>query len=301
LLKDFTFAATSDGSKIAVTEMITDSNLQSLCRIVVVDGRTKEVTRSPLSFPSRSVLTGAGHWLLAPKLFWLDDNTLLVAAADRSSQLGGIVDTQKLYRYQTSTQSIEELCNLPKFTGQVFDPRFSLGDDEAGKHSKVEVRRSAVAALRHSVNKAVDEFMQQAVEDSDALVASMAGRYVAARQNLPLQRWLFDASLKMTPAGLVAARSIVRELEQLSQQEHGKVPSGKFEEVIADPAKVAEYSATLKAWIVYCITHPRSVEAFFDKVREQNSLWQGFVIDRYASGENEPIRLNPRITHTIQD
>jgi hypothetical protein len=66
---DFTFAATADGSKVAVTEVIPDENLQHHCRIVVVDSRTADVTRSPPNFASRSVLTGASHWLLAPKCF----------------------------------------------------------------------------------------------------------------------------------------------------------------------------------------------------------------------------------------
>jgi hypothetical protein len=172
---------------------------------------------------------------------------------------------------------------------------------EAGKHRNVEVRRNAVATLRHSVNEAVDSFMQQAAEDNDAVVAQNAARYVAARQHLTLYRWLVEASLKMTPASLVAARSIVNELERLSQEEHGKIPSGKFAEVIVDTEKVDQYSATLKAWIVFCLTHPPSVETFFEKEREAVTFWHGFGIDRYASGTNAPIILNPRVTYEIRD
>ncbi len=165
---------------------------------------------------------------------------------------------------------------------------------EAGKHRNVEVRRKAIATLCHSVNEVVDTFMQQAVEDSEAEVAQIAARYVAARQQLPLQSWLTEARFTITPVGLVAARSIIRELEQLSQEKHGKVPDGTFEEVIADSSKVLEYSATLKAWMLYCATHPRIVGIFFDKDRSARTTWQGWGIDRYASGSNEPIKLNPR-------
>ncbi len=165
---------------------------------------------------------------------------------------------------------------------------------EAGKHRNVEVRRKAVATLCHSVNEVVDTFMQQAVEDSNEEVAQSAARYVAARQQLPLQSWLTEARFTITPAGLVTARSIILELEQLSQEKHGRVPDGTFEEVIADSSKVAEYSATLKAWILYCATHTRIVVDFFDKDRIARTTWQGWGIDRYASGSNEPIKLKPR-------
>jgi hypothetical protein len=72
------------------------------------------------------------------------------------------------------------------------------------------------------------------------------------------------------------------------------LPDGTFEEVIADTSKLAEYSATLKAWILYCATHPRTVGTFFDKDRSANTVWHGWGIDRYASGSNVPIKLNPR-------
>ncbi|MFN7290177.1 MAG: HEAT repeat domain-containing protein [Pirellula sp.] len=165
---------------------------------------------------------------------------------------------------------------------------------EAGKHRNVEVRRKAIATLCHCVNEAVDAFMQQASEDSDVEVASKAARYVAARQQLPLQTWLTEAKFTMTPAGLVAARSIVGELEQLSQEQQGGMPYGTFKEVVSDASKVAEYSATLKAWILYCATHPRTVDEFFEKDRSTITWWYGRGIDRYASGDNVPIKLNPR-------
>lgn len=165
---------------------------------------------------------------------------------------------------------------------------------EAGKHRNFEVRRKAIATLCHCVNETVDAFMQQAAEDNDAEVASKAARYVAARQQLPLQTWLTEAKFTMTPAGLVAARSIVGELEQLSQEKHGGMPDGTFEEVVSDASKVAEYSATLKAWILYCATHPRTVGEFFDKDRSTITWWYGRGIERYASGANAPIKLNPR-------
>lgn len=180
-------------------------------------------------------------------------------------------------------------------------PETTLMLIEAGKHRNVEVRRKAVAALCHSVNEAVDTFMQEAAEDSDVYVAQRAARYVAARQHLPVHRWLFKASMRITPAGLVAARSIIRELEQLSGEEHGKIPDGRFEEFIEDPEKVAQYSTILKAWISYCLTHPRAVETFFDKDLDENTFWQGFAINLYASGTNAPINLNPRVTYTIRD
>ncbi|MBC7965261.1 MAG: HEAT repeat domain-containing protein [Fuerstia sp.] len=172
---------------------------------------------------------------------------------------------------------------------------------EAGQHRNVEVRRKAVTTLCHSVNDAVDQFMQRAAEDSDATVAQTAARYVAARQQLTLHLWLHGASRKMTPAGLVAARSIVHELEQSWQEEHGEIPDGTFAEATADPAKVAEYSATLRAWVSWCLVHQRSVETFFDKDREPDTFWQGVGINRYASGSDEPIVLKPRVTHVIQD
>lgn len=172
---------------------------------------------------------------------------------------------------------------------------------EAGQHRNVEVRRSAVKALRHSVNEAVDQFMQHATEDSDNQVASLAARYVAARQQLPLHRWLYQASRKMTPASLLAARSIVWQLEQNWHKQHGKIPDGTFAEVVEDQAKVAEYSATLKAWGLWCFTNQRSVETFFDKERDENTFWYGTVINRYASGSNTPIVLKPRVTHSIEE
>lgn len=165
---------------------------------------------------------------------------------------------------------------------------------EAGKHRNFEVRRKAVATLCHCVNEAVDAFMQKAAEDNDAEVALKAARYVAARQQLPLQTWLTEARFTMTPAGLVAARSIVGELEQLSQEKHGRLPDGTFDEVIADLSKMAEYSATLKAWTLYCATHPRTIGEFFEKDRSTITWCFGRGIDRYASGVNAPIKLNPR-------
>ena len=98
----------------------------------------------------------------------------------------------------------------------------------------------------------------------------------------------------MTPAGLVAARSIVHELEQLSQEKRGMMPEGTFEQVIADSSKVAQYTSTLKAWLLYCSTNPRTVGPFFDKARNADTWWMGWGIDRYASGANVPIKLNPR-------
>jgi hypothetical protein len=171
---------------------------------------------------------------------------------------------------------------------------------EAGKHRNVEVRRKAVATLCNSVNEVVDTFMQQAAEDSNVEVAQSAARYVAARQQLSLQSWFTEARFTITPAGLVAARSIILELEQLSQEKHGTVPDGTFEEVIADSSKVAEYAATLKAWILYCATHPRIVADFFDKDRSPRTTWLGWEMDRYASGSNEPIKLKPR-SHKFLD
>ncbi|XZE21570.1 HEAT repeat domain-containing protein [Pirellulaceae bacterium SH449] len=165
---------------------------------------------------------------------------------------------------------------------------------EAGKHRSVEVRKRAVATLCHCVNETVDAFMQHAAEDSNPEVASIAARYVAARQQLSLQIWLTEARFTMTPAGLVAARSIIHELEQLSQEKRGMMPEGTFEEVIADTSKVAQYLSTLKAWILYCATNPRTVGPFFDKDRNAATWWMGWGIDRYASGANVPIKLNPR-------
>ena len=190
-------------------------------------------------------------------------------------------------------QSLWSIYHRGDFTSRPL-PKTILLLIEAGKHRNVEVRREAIVTLCHCVNEAVDAFMQKAAEDNDAEVASKAARYVAARQQLPLQAWLVEARFTMTPAGLVAARSIVGELEQLSREKHGRLPDGTFDEVIADASKMAEYSATLKAWILYCATHPRTVGEFFDKDRSTITWWYGRGIDRYASGDNVPIKLNPR-------
>ncbi len=111
---------------------------------------------------------------------------------------------------------------------------------EAGKHRNFEVRRQAVATLCHCVNEAVDAFMQKAAEDNEAEVASKAARYVAARQQLPLQTWLTEARFTMDylQVWLRPAPSS----ESLSSC-HRRSTVGclmvTFDEVIADPSKMA--------------------------------------------------------------
>lgn len=170
---------------------------------------------------------------------------------------------------------------------------------QAARHQRVEVRRESIRLLRGSVNDAVDQFMQEAAEDADRVVSEIAGRYVAARQQLPLHEWLLGASHRVTPANLAAARSIVRELEQQWKTKHGILPAGTYAEVTADSEKFAVYSTTLKEWVRWCFAHQRSFEGFFKEDLEPTVWWLGRAINRYASGADTPIKLNPRSTHVI--
>ncbi|MBC7967768.1 MAG: hypothetical protein H7Z17_17790, partial [Fuerstia sp.] len=138
---DFTLAATADGAQIAVTEMIPAAgqfSMQASSRIVVVDMPTGEVTRSQPDFAGRPFMTGGGGNLLAPKIVWIDNESLLVVASDAAKSSDGSSNTvvidlnsglQKMFQYQPKTQTTELICPLPNFPGQMHDPWFSRERD----------------------------------------------------------------------------------------------------------------------------------------------------------------------------
>ncbi len=68
---DFSMAATSDGSKVAVAGVAFEGYgiNGGECRITVVDSRTGEVTRAPQKFVGPLLQTGARTCQLAPNFF----------------------------------------------------------------------------------------------------------------------------------------------------------------------------------------------------------------------------------------
>ncbi|XZE54089.1 protein kinase domain-containing protein [Planctomycetaceae bacterium SH139] len=157
----------------------------------------------------------------------------------------------------------------------------------AGEHANVGVRRQVVDGLCHVVSEEVDRFMLRACADSDVAVATMAARYVAARRQMTLEQWFADAGAEITEPNVVAANSIIAELETTWNPNLPKLPSGSAEEIGRDPGKRRQYVAAMQYAEQWCAENPRASDTFFDAI-QQKARRSGSVLQVWGKDKSPP-------------
>jgi len=135
------------------------------------------------------------------------------------------------------------------------------------EHANVEVRRGAADRLKEINDPRVAAGFEKAVAGSDAVTATAAARYLAAREGLNLADWLSRAVEQPTPARHLAARSIVAELEGRWGVARGQYPAEPWSKVHEAPARLAQARSVIVAWQEWARDNPRASEQFFEKDR----------------------------------
>lgn len=139
----------------------------------------------------------------------------------------------------------------------------------AGEHANVDVRRQVVDGLCYVISEEVDQFMLRACADIDVAVATKAARYVAARRQVTLEQWFADAGAAITEPNVVAANSIIAELETTWKPNLPKLPSGSAEEIARDVGKRGQYVAAMQFAEQWSAENPRASDTFFDAIQQQ--------------------------------
>lgn len=161
----------------------------------------------------------------------------------------------------------------------------------AGAHDNVNVRQQVVDKLCNVVNKEVDQFMLRACGDRDPDVAATAARYVAARRMVTLEQWFSDASVEISEPNVVAANSIIAELERTWHPNLPKLPTGTAAEIRRDAGKRRQYVAAMQHSRQWCIDNPRASKTFFDAAQKKAQKIQRVFKVWGEDGGPPPIRL----------
>lgn len=204
------------------------------------------------------------------------DGTLLVGCLFKLSELH--VELPLLSRSQPATVPSQWLARQLLFA--------------AGEHSNVDVRQQVVDRFCHVVSEEVDQFMLRACADSDVAVATKAARYVAARRQVTLEQWFADAGAAITEPNVVAANSIIAELETTWKPNLPKLPSGSAEEIGRDPGKRRQYIAAMQYAEQWSAENPRASDSFFDAIQQQ-ARRLGSILQVWGKDKSPPpIRID---------
>lgn len=162
----------------------------------------------------------------------------------------------------------------------------------AGEHSNVDVRQQVVDGLCDVISEEVDQFMLRACADSDVAVATKAARYVAARRQVTLEQWFADAGAEITEPNVLAANSIIAELETTWKPNLPKLPSGGAEEIGRDAGKRRQYAAAMQFAEQWCAENPRASDTFFDAIQQKACRLQR-IFEVWGQDDGPPpIRLD---------
>jgi hypothetical protein len=138
----------------------------------------------------------------------------------------------------------------------------AIGDEDVG------VRRAVAEHLKSVYDPNVEACFEKAIDDENEEVRTIISRYLAAAEWLDLDEWLDGAAKTPTKTRYVAARSIIKQIEEHWNFTKGELPSASWEEASKDTEKLEQYRKVVRAWQKWASEHVRYSSRFFDRDRE---------------------------------
>ncbi|MCH7725259.1 MAG: hypothetical protein IH991_02075, partial [Planctomycetes bacterium] len=136
-------------------------------------------------------------------------------------------------------------------------------------HQSVTLRRQSAKKLRQIYHTRVKAAFEAAIADKDLPTATIASRYLAAYEGVPLAEWLGRCRNQRTRARYLAARSIIPQLEKTWNNSKGELPSASWNEIRDDLSDWSAFARIVKAWQDWAEENARFSVRFFDEDREE--------------------------------
>lgn len=127
-LVDFSMAISPDGTRVAVTEMHNiPGQIDATPSKIIITGSDGALVHPDREFTARLHSTGGGYRMLAPKLTWTRDDSIVVAGVKNGRAAaftndGPIMDVTRI---DAKTGKTARVCSLPGFYPRMHEPWFA--------------------------------------------------------------------------------------------------------------------------------------------------------------------------------
>ncbi|MHC4483514.1 MAG: HEAT repeat domain-containing protein, partial [Planctomycetota bacterium] len=135
----------------------------------------------------------------------------------------------------------------------------------AMNHKNGDVRRVVAEHLKSLYDPNVEACFEKALDDENEEVRIIAASYLAAAEWLNLDEWLDVAARKPTKARYLAARSIIKRIEEHWNITKGELPGASWEEASKSLETLEQYRKVVQAWQKWASEHLRYSSAFFGR------------------------------------